>query len=330
MTPLLSVIIPTHRRPKQVSRAIASAIHAYTGFDIEILVVPNGRDDTWNSVAEQFRHDARIRWLYLPTGHASAARNHGLLNTHGKFVRFLDDDDYLLPAAVDQLKLIDEQNLDICSAPLESVSASGHTKGIIPLPATHDFVTAAIYSARLSLTQGSIFRRSLIKGILWREDVKLYDDYLWTLDLVTSREAIWAQTLLPVCAYVQHHGERLSRTKRSEQNSRTLTNALLQLHHHLQQQNRLTRERSRAVATALLTHAHSAFPASPFSLGSAIRQATAISPDAKPLQPFFETCPWLARHLLVVEWAILAPRYLTRSYRRAAWFTGKIFRGSSR
>lgn len=322
--PLLSIVIPTHRRPRQVASAIASAIDIYADFDIEVLVIPNGQDESWKAVAEQYMHDPRVRWLYLPVGNASAARNLGLSNAQGEYLRFLDDDDYLLPAAADQLRYIVQENLDVCSAPLKNVTSDGRVEEIIALLVTRDFVSAVIHSARLSLTQGSIFRRSFILGVRWREDVNLYDDYFWTLDLVCSREVAWAQITDPVCAYVQHSGFRLSRVRRSGQNSRALVNALLQTHHHLRSQDRLTSARSTAIATALLTHAHSAFPVSPMFLGSVIRQAVAIDPGARPLQPIFEAHHWLATHLLAAEWIMLPPRYLTRAYRRACWFCGAL------
>lgn len=324
MTPLLSVVIPTHRRPKLVTRAIASAIDVHAGTDVEVLVVPNGNDETWKIVAERYSQDPRIRWLYLPEGNASAARNHGLSNAQGRYLRFLDDDDYLLPAAADQLRLIERQDLDVCSAPLESTSPGGSRCDALNLPDTGDFVAAAILSARISLTQGSIFKREFILKNRWRESVDLYDDYLWMLDLAASAEAAWTSMPTPICAYVQHHGDRLSRIMRSGANSRLMVHALLQLHHLLERQGRLTTERSVAVATALLTHAHSAFPASPLFLGAAIRRATAIAPGARPLQPVFDAYPWLARYLLAVEWTVLAPRYLSRGYRRATWSIGRV------
>lgn len=330
MIPLLSIVIPTHRRPQQVVHAIAGAIDIHAGFDIEILVIPNGQDDTWQAVAAHHAHDPRIRWLHLPTGNASAARNHGISNARGKYLRFLDDDDYFLPAAMEQLDLIDRQGLDVCSAPLESTSPDGRHREIINLPATDDFVTAAIRSARVSLTQGSILKREFAQGIRWREDVDLYDDYLWMLDLVSTREAAWRQTPAPVCAYVQHDGLRLSRVRRSGQNSRVLVDALLRAHGNLQSQNRLSPERNSAAATALLTHVHSAFPASPLFLGSVIHQAIDIAAEARPQQPLFDAYPWLARHLLVTEWLMLPPRYLTRGYRRALWWLGSMREGASK
>lgn len=324
MPPLISIVIPTFKRPQHLTRAIESSIRVFSGVDFEILVVPNGQDDSWQAIADQHGHNSRIQWHYLSTGNACAARNHGLAKAQGTYLRFLDDDDYLLPAAAEQLDLINHVGLDACSAPLEITSPDGIRQCPIKLPVTDDFVAAAIHSATVSLTQGSTFRTKRIQRIRWREDVDLYDDYLWMLDVVTDGEMAWAQTSAPVCAYVQHDGVRLSRIRRSSRNSRVLVDALLHTRRELQLQGRLSPRRNEAVATALLTHAHSAFPASPVYLGSTIRKAKAIAPDARPLQPIFDRHPWLARHLLPVEWAALAPRYMTRGYRRASWFVGRM------
>ena len=324
MAPLLSIVIPTHRRPRLVARAIASALDIHKHVDLEILVIPNGEDHTWQDVANHHAQDSRIQWLYLPVGNACAARNHGLAKAQGTYLRFLDDDDYLLPAAAKQLDLIERKGLGACSAPLVQASVNGIQKHSIKLPRTDDFVAAAIHSANVSLTQGSIFSTERIRRIPWREDVDLYDDYLWMLDIVMSGDMAWELTSEPVCAYVQHDGVRLSRILRSNQNSRVLVEALLQTHQGLKARGRLTPRRSEAVAAALLTHAHSAFPASPVYLGQTIRKAKAIAPDAIPLQPIFERHPWLARHLVPIEWIALAPRYMTRGYRRASWLMGRM------
>lgn len=322
--PLLSIVIPTHRRPRLVARAIASALDIYKHVDLEVLVIPNGEDDTWQDVANHHAQDSRIQWLHLPTGNACAARNLGLTKAQGTYLRFLDDDDYFLPAAAAQLDLIEHKSLDACSAPLESSSPSGRAKTIVALPSKSDPVEVAICSVGIALTQGSIFRTERIRRIRWREDVDLYDDYLWMLDVVIAGDITWEQTSEPVCAYVQHDGLRLSRIRRSNRNSRILVEALLLAHQGLEAQGRLTTQRIEAVAAALLTHAHSAFPASPLYLGQTIRKAKTIAPDAIPLQPIFERHPWLARHLLPIEWIALAPRYVTRGYRRASWLMGRM------
>lgn len=320
MTPLLSTIIPTFRRPHYLGRAIESALNAAPADDVEVVVVPNGPDDSWKSVANVYKNDPRVSWHYLNVGHACAARNHGLDKARGKYIRFLDDDDYLYPAAADQLTLIYSQGADMCSAPLENVRVDGTSTGSFRLPESDDYPTTALLSMGISgLTQGSIFKRSIVKDSLWRNDVALYDDYLWMLDLAERAELYWFKTQPPVGAYTQHYGARLSRIPRSERNSRPLVAAILKLHASLDQSGRLSPQRASAVASALLTHAHSAFPSSPVFLTATIRLAQGIDPGALPTQALFRDRSWLADHLLAAEWAMIAPRYLTRGYRRLCW-----------
>ena len=275
--------------------------------------------------ANKFKNNPCVRWLPLPAGNACAARNHGLANAQGKYVRFLDDDDYLLPEASNQLQFIETHNLDICSAPLESMLPDGLRQFTYQLPISQDFVTCAILSIGISgFTQGSLFKRSSLLGLNWREDISLYDDYFWMLDLAAIREINWMRIEQPAATYVQHGGARLSRIRRSNSNSRALTSAILQLHDTLKSSNRLTPERNSATASALLTHAHSAFPATPFLLESIIQKAKAIDPDAAPTQAIFYRHPLLAKHFLIAQWAMLLPRLLTRSYRRISWGLGEI------
>lgn len=325
MKEMLSIVIPTYNRTLLLQRAIDSAVTAFNHQDFEIIVVPNGANKNWQEVQGHYAQDLRIRWLPISKGHACAARNHGLENSRGEYVRFLDDDDYLFQEAATQLEEIASQGADISTAPLATVDSHDKLISTQMLPATIDFQSAALLSIAINnMTAGCIFRREAIARNRWREDVVLYDDYLWILGIAQSREHSWVRSDTPVGAYVEHDGSRLSRTKRSARNSMPLVAAIMELHHHLVAQGRITAERSHAAAAALLTHAHSAFPASPLFLDSTIRKAKAIAPDAMPLHPIFERNPWLAKHLLPIEWAALAPRYVTRGYRRASWFMGRM------
>lgn len=321
MSPTLSVIIPTYKRPELLRRAINTALEAAADGNVEVVVVPNGADYAWQRTAQDYKSETRVRWHHLGAGNACAARNHGLQHASGKYVRFLDDDDFLYPEAAKQLQLIQSCHADVCSAPLQNISSDGKLLSTFCLPTSRDYPTVALLSIGISgLTQGSIFSREAIKNARWREGAELYDDYFWMLDLARNTDLAWVQSPKPVGAYVQHHRCRLSRTRRTVSNSQQLVTAIMELYEHLRIIGRSTPERASAVATALLTHAHSAFPASPIYLGQAIRKARAIAPDAAPLQGLFSNYPLLSRYLLAVEWAMIVPRYITRGVRRASWF----------
>jgi glycosyltransferase involved in cell wall biosynthesis len=89
---LVSVIIPTCRRPRLVRRAVESALRQ-TLRDIEVIVIPaDAEEDT--HIALSSLADDRLRLLpFAGRLDAAAARNRGVQNAEGAWVAFLDDDD---------------------------------------------------------------------------------------------------------------------------------------------------------------------------------------------------------------------------------------------
>ena len=321
MPPLLSVVIPTFRRPLSLTKAISSALLAAPDGDVEVIVVPNGPDDSWKHVASQWRRDTRIGWHYLPTGHACAARNHGMSMARGKYIRFLDDDDALYAAAAEQLERLENAGLNLSSAPLRNVWGGTRRETIKLLPPETDFLIAALLSIGIGLTQGIVFSRDLVKNLRWSEDVSLYDDYLWMLKIAGVGEQTWLKFDSPVASYLHHRGDRLSYTRRSRASSQRVVSSIVELHQHLSENSRNSLERTHAVATALLSHAHSAFPACPVFLSRTIREACSLDNSAVPLHSPFRQGSLLSRHLVAAEWAMLLPRLFSRGCRRLTWRT---------
>ncbi len=105
-TGLVSVIIPTYRRPQQVRQAAESAL-AQTWLDLEVLVISDGPDPATRALLEDL--DPRLRYLELPiNGGPAAARNAGVEASRGEWLTFLDDDDAMLPGKVEAgMKLAD-------------------------------------------------------------------------------------------------------------------------------------------------------------------------------------------------------------------------------
>lgn len=92
-----TVIIPTHDRPHLLIRAVESARAA--GTDVEVIVVDDASiDDT----AEVCRGLKDIRYVRLERNQGVAgARNVGILESTGRYIAFLDDDDRRLPGSID-------------------------------------------------------------------------------------------------------------------------------------------------------------------------------------------------------------------------------------
>lgn len=97
--PLVSVILPTRDRPERLRIALASVL-AQTYPAIEAIVVNDGGVDV-RDLIRSLDAGERVVGLHLPRSRErSAARNCGLRVARGKYVAYLDDDDWYDPGHV--------------------------------------------------------------------------------------------------------------------------------------------------------------------------------------------------------------------------------------
>lgn len=96
--PLVSVVLPTYRRPTFLARAIHSVMDQSVQ-EWELIVVDDN-DPTWPerqetaNIMETFRTDGRVRYVRHDRNRGgAAARNTGIHAARGRFLAFLDDDD---------------------------------------------------------------------------------------------------------------------------------------------------------------------------------------------------------------------------------------------
>lgn len=100
---LVSVIIPIYNVEKYVRKCIESAINQ-TLKEIEIICVDDGsRDASADIAAELGETDNRIKILSIENSGLSAARNVGIEEASGKYICFLDSDDWLAVDAAERL-----------------------------------------------------------------------------------------------------------------------------------------------------------------------------------------------------------------------------------
>lgn len=87
--PLVSTIIPVYNGEKYLAEAIESVL-TQTYQDMEIIVVDDGSTDDTEGVAKSFKE---IKYCLIPHSGAGEARNHGISQSCGEFLSFLDADD---------------------------------------------------------------------------------------------------------------------------------------------------------------------------------------------------------------------------------------------
>ncbi|MGM0444366.1 MAG: glycosyltransferase family 2 protein [Fibrobacterota bacterium] len=92
--PAVSVIIPVYNRASFVAEAVDSVL-SQTFTDFECIVVDDGSTDATPAVLASY--GGRIRVISRKNSGVSAARNVGIVAARGRWIAFLDSDDYWLP-----------------------------------------------------------------------------------------------------------------------------------------------------------------------------------------------------------------------------------------
>ena len=111
---MVSIIIPIYNVEKYLQECIESVLQQSLQ-DIEIICVNDGSTDNSGVILEKFAEtDKRILVINQENKGVSAARNTGLRCAKGKYIYFLDSDDYLAPDALELLSSdMDARNLDL-------------------------------------------------------------------------------------------------------------------------------------------------------------------------------------------------------------------------
>lgn len=110
-TPLVSVIIPTYNRCSFVQEAIDSVL-AQDFKDFELIVVDDGSTDGTKDVLEK-RYGEKITCIWQENQGESVARNHGISLAKGKYIAFLDSDDFWIPEKLSRQVSVLQNNLDV-------------------------------------------------------------------------------------------------------------------------------------------------------------------------------------------------------------------------
>lgn len=94
-SPFLSVILPTYNRKACITRMIDSILkQSFT--DFELIIIDDGSTDNTLEMLNQAYNDKRISIIRKHNGGVSSARNLGITLAQGKYLTFVDSDDYLL------------------------------------------------------------------------------------------------------------------------------------------------------------------------------------------------------------------------------------------
>lgn len=93
--PEISVIVPVYKVEPYLDRCVRSILNQ-TFTDFELILVDDGSPDQCPQMCDEWaKKDERIRVIHKENGGASAARNAGLDAACGRYIEFIDSDDWV-------------------------------------------------------------------------------------------------------------------------------------------------------------------------------------------------------------------------------------------
>ena len=93
--PKISVIIPVYNVEKWLNKCVDSILaQSYENF--EVILVNDGSTDKSGDICDQYlKEDNRVKVFHNKNKGLSYSRNFGVKNSNGKYVMFVDSDDFL-------------------------------------------------------------------------------------------------------------------------------------------------------------------------------------------------------------------------------------------
>ncbi len=111
--PTVSVVIPVYNVEAYLPRCVDSVL-SQTLTDLEIILVDDGSPDGSPAICDAYAEkDSRIRVIHKENGGLASARNAGMEIAAGRYLFFLDSDDWLEPDGLESLvKVAKEYKVD--------------------------------------------------------------------------------------------------------------------------------------------------------------------------------------------------------------------------
>lgn len=219
MALLISIIIPVYNTQDYLTRCLDSVLNS-TYKEIEIICIDDGSTDGSGDVLDRYAEiDSRIRVVHQANKGVSAARNEGIRQATGKYVFFLDSDDYVHRSCFELLaRITSKRNADIvcggvCKGEMdpngELIFCEKEIRKIQETEIPEDKYLLVYVTARL-------IRKQIATDIMFDETVRIAEDRVFNYRLMErySNSVILEVPTVLYC-YYQRAGSILNGEKHS-------------------------------------------------------------------------------------------------------------------
>jgi len=204
---MISIIIPVYNSEEYLYKCVESVINqSYS--DTEIILVNDGSTDSSGKICESYAFkDDRFKVIHKENMGPASARNDGIKISEGKFIFFIDSDDFLEKNALQTLvEKYEKYNPDLVIADFnkvgETISSSGNDRvfsdnKLLKKQDIINYVSSYLSAPNkfplLTQSWGRLFKASIIKNnnIFFNSDLRTFEDVAFNFDYMKHVDEIF-------------------------------------------------------------------------------------------------------------------------------------------
>ena len=195
MDELISVIVPIYNVEKYLNKCIESII-SQTYKNLEIILVDDGSQDLCPKICDEYaKKDNRIKVIHKENNGVSAARNTGIDIAQGKWIAFIDADDWVDENYLKILISESDENIDIIGCGYKRVNGNNIEK-VNNNDETIIYDNVKFIEKLLNVQNGygfvhtKLIRKSLINNVKFDCNIKVGEDALFNMQLAKKTKRI--------------------------------------------------------------------------------------------------------------------------------------------
>ena len=186
--PTYSVIVPVYNVENNIGRCIESVL-VQTFCDFELILIDDGSDDDSRNICEQYaKKDVRIKIIHQKNQGVSKARNVGLDRAKGKYIVFIDSDDFVDKNFLHMLNSLDDDLVlvgygDYYNNKVEKIALDENERWMIDCD---EGIINFLEKKSSIFVWGKRYKKSIIDkyNIRFRPEMKFSEDVIFNNDYI--------------------------------------------------------------------------------------------------------------------------------------------------
>ena len=219
MRPMVSIVVPIYNAENYLRRCVDSILNQeYT--DFELLLVNDGSTDASGDICEEYGdQDPRVIVIQKENTGVSDSRNRALDRARGKYLQFLDSDDWITPDAIRLfVRAAEEYGCDMVISDFYRVVGERlSTKGDIE---EEGVLTREEFAAHMmenpadfyyGVLWNKLYRRDIVEehNLRMDTDINWCEDFMFNLEYIRYAKVFYALHA-PIYYYVKRKGSLAS------------------------------------------------------------------------------------------------------------------------